>query len=318
MLIKLDGQEVNFPDFIIIGSSKAGTTSLYSYLDSNEQVFMSKPKEPNFFAFFRNQRSYDKNAVLNEKVHLLNCGLDEYLRIFEDGVRKVSGEASTCYIDFHENVIENIKYLYGDRVNELKLILLLRNPADKAFSHYQMFVRWGVERRSFGKILDDYFQFQDATQEGQADYISLGFYHNAVKAYKDVFGANLKIILFDDLQLNRINVVKQCFDFIGVESDGMVENIKQEFNVGGIPKGLIGKGYFRLLLSGGVLIGMLSKVLPVNFKKTLERSIAGFYNRNLSMKLILNDTDRSALVNIYRKDIRETEELINRDLSHWI
>ena len=119
------------PDYIIIGAQKGGTTSLHRYLTRHPDVGVSLRKEIHFFS-----SSYDQ-------------GLDWYLAHFpEPGEFAVVGEASTSYLSDPE-VPERVRRA----VPNVKLIALLRNPVDRAYSQYQMNVRKGVETLSFEEAI---------------------------------------------------------------------------------------------------------------------------------------------------------------------
>ena len=119
---------MTLPNFIVIGAAKCGTTSLVHYLAQHPQVFMSAEKEPRFFApeFFTKYISgpIRKGTIRNE------MEVKEYEGLFDDvTTEKAIGEASTEYIFFPETP-KRIKKLLPD----VKLIAILRNPSDRAFS----------------------------------------------------------------------------------------------------------------------------------------------------------------------------------------
>ncbi len=120
------------PNFIIIGAQKGGTTSLYRYLTEHPEIGGASKKEVHFF-----DRSYDK-------------GMDWYLAHFpRRGEFPVVGEASPSYL-FHPEVPGRVRRAVPDA----KLIALLRNPVDRAFSQYQMNVRKGFEPLPFEEAID--------------------------------------------------------------------------------------------------------------------------------------------------------------------
>lgn len=104
------------PNFLIVGAARAGTTSLYYYLKQHPDVFMSPKKEIDFF-------DVDKNF---EK------GLDWYERYFEGYTgQKAIGEASPLYM-----YLEKVPKRIAKVIPDVKLIFILRNPVDRAYSHY--------------------------------------------------------------------------------------------------------------------------------------------------------------------------------------
>jgi hypothetical protein len=119
------------PDYIIVGTQKGGTTSLHRYLTEHPQVSGGRGKEIHFFSW-----KYDR-------------GLDWYLARFPpDGEAKVLGEASTSYL-CHPEAPARVRRVLPD----VKLIVLLRNPVDRAYSQYQMNVKKGYEALTFEDAL---------------------------------------------------------------------------------------------------------------------------------------------------------------------
>src|SRR6188508_1581564 len=126
--------EQKLPNFFIVGAPKAGTTSLYYYLKRHPEVFMSPIKEPNFFAY---EETIKQNLYHKEK----GVGtLEEYKDLFAEanGRHKAIGEASVSYL-FYPPVPERIKQMVPDA----KIIISLRNPVDRALSHYYMEYKLG-------------------------------------------------------------------------------------------------------------------------------------------------------------------------------
>ena len=121
-------------DFFIVGAPKAGTTSLYHYLNEHPEISMSSQKEPDYFsdADIQNEGMYyGKNRIDTIK---------KYHSLFDDNSEsKLKGEASVSYL-FYKNVPQKIKAYNPDS----KIIIMLRNPIERAFSHYLMDYRLGL------------------------------------------------------------------------------------------------------------------------------------------------------------------------------
>src|SRR5215217_8827850 len=131
------GIEGPLPDFVVIGTQKGGTSYFYSLLTEHPLVRRAAAKELHFFD--------NKFAE----------GVGWYRRCFSegeqvDGHRTITGEASPSYL-FDPQVPERMARI----IPEAKLIALLRNPIDRAYSHYQMEVRRGREERSFEEATEE-------------------------------------------------------------------------------------------------------------------------------------------------------------------
>jgi len=135
---------MNMPNFLIIGAPKSGTTSLAQYLGQHPEVYISPKKEPYFFAFENEQVDF-LGPGIQGKDHIINSAvvvdLEEYRRLFQGVSNEVAiGEASTLYLSFPK-AAERIKY----HIPDVKLIAILRDPADRAYSGFMHSLRDNCE-----------------------------------------------------------------------------------------------------------------------------------------------------------------------------
>lgn len=133
--------DMSEPNFLIIGAAKAGTTSLYHYLAQHPQVFLSANKEPHFFALENNPPDY-KGPGDEQGVRSRITDWQSYLALFSKatGQHRAIGEASTLYL-YHPDAPSNIHRHLPD----MKMIALLRNPVDAAYSAFGHMYREGRE-----------------------------------------------------------------------------------------------------------------------------------------------------------------------------
>src|SRR3712207_4104321 len=125
---------MTLPNFLVIGAMKSGTTALYYYLEQHPEIYMSPVKEPNFFS--------QENAA-DTVTHI-----GTYEQLFKGASgKKAIGEASHSYLYEPRAAAEIRRY-----VPKVKLIAILRNPIDRAYSHFLHMVRSGTEP------LDDFAQ----------------------------------------------------------------------------------------------------------------------------------------------------------------
>jgi hypothetical protein len=128
------------PDFIIIGAAKSGTTSLYDYLMQHPNVFMSHIKEPCFF----------DEAVAWDK------GLDWYSSLFNAAnENQLCGEASTNYTRWPQ--VQGVPTKIKKLIPNVKLVYIIRNPVDRAYSHYVH--RWTKEVHPGKPFSQDFFEY---------------------------------------------------------------------------------------------------------------------------------------------------------------
>jgi len=122
--------------FLFVGTAKAGTTSIYNYLLQHPDIFI--PKKETFY-FLRD--IYEHNSLPYPKQRNpenLVLGTDAYRALYEDSNGKMSGEIGTGYLFSHEVSIPRIKEELGE---EVKIVIILRHPVDRAYSSYRHFTK---------------------------------------------------------------------------------------------------------------------------------------------------------------------------------
>ena len=127
------------PDVIVMGAAKAGTTSLCHQLNSYKEVNKSPVKEPHFFVY----RKEGDNFCVNETFSIEKQGyvqdLADYSRLYKK--EYVNIDYSTHYLYRIDEFIASVKEFYGAEIRSLKFIVVLRDPVNRALSHYKMKVR---------------------------------------------------------------------------------------------------------------------------------------------------------------------------------
>ena len=197
-------------NLFIVGTPKAGTTSLYHYLNEFPEILMCIRKEPDFFSDseIQEQGLYYGSSRINT--------LSKYNSLFSSWIdESIIGEASVSYL-FYPDVPERIK-LYNENS---KIIIMLRNPIERAFSHYLMDYRLGLTSNSFEEEFDkkETLNFQQ--------YFLLGNYFHQVKRYLNSFGKeNVHIIWYSDFKENTANELNKVISFLGLNTD-----FKLDFN----------------------------------------------------------------------------------------
>ena len=287
------------PNFLVIGAMKSGTTALYYYLEQHPQIYMSPIKEPNFFCY-EGQVVADRNSITQ---------IGDYQDLFK-GVsgEKAIGEASHCYL-YEPRAVERIEHY----VPEAKLIAILRNPVDRAHSHFLHLVRNGTEP------LTDFAQaIREETGARQKemfqDYVGVGLYHDQLKRYFDAFGRDrIKVYLYEDLSNAPIDTLQDAFRFLEVE-DSFVPDVSVKRNVSGYPKYKILDKFLR---KPKVAKQALKLYLPTGLRWRLSEAFDNLKTRNLIEPPPVQPEVRRQLIEVYREDILKLQELICRDLSGW-
>jgi hypothetical protein len=192
------------PSFLIIGTQKGGTTSLYHYLNKHPDICMALKKEVHFFDF-----RYDK-------------GLDWYVAHYPlRGEVALTGEASPSYL-FHPKAALRAHVAYP----EAKLIALLRNPVDRAYSHYQMEFRRGNDPLSFEEAIaaePERLRGSDSLVAGgnwrRYSYVSRGLYAEQLARWLEVYPREqVLVIKSEEFSHEPERIFDQVLKFLGLPS----------------------------------------------------------------------------------------------------
>ena len=305
--------EIKLPTFLIVGAAKSGTSSLYHYLKQHPEIYMPQNKEPRFFA-----SSYYKNLSIHDPRYDSFCrntvfSFEDYIELFKDVKKqKAIGEATTSYLYFYENTIPQITQFLED----VKIIMILRNPIDRAFSAFGHLSRDLYETLTFEEALELEGKRMKEKWSMLHFYRDVGFYYNQVKAYKKVF-SQVKIYLHDDLKDDTLGLVKEIYEFLQVDFS-FVPHIGVKYNRSAIPQY---KFIQRYLLKHNKL---KKKITPfLNLIRLTEKidnlvEYAKIKNVKNDKKIEMKPETRNQLKNIYREDILKLQDLICRDLTHWL
>jgi hypothetical protein len=206
------------PDFLLLSGSRCGSTSLFASLCAHPQVMPPSHKELHFF-----DRNYRR-------------GLDSYRRLFPLGAhrrsrerrlgrRVVTGEATTYYL-LHPAVPARAR----EAIPRATLVVLLRDPVDRAYSHYQLSVRSGAETLSFEDALDAEEERLAGAEErllaGTDDvpshrlhsYVARGLYLRQLERWQESFRREQFLILrSEDFFADPAGTVAEACAFLGLE-----------------------------------------------------------------------------------------------------
>lgn len=188
-------------NLIIPGFPKSGTSSLHEYLDLHPDICMSRPKETHFFAI---EEIWEK-------------GVDFHNSIFADGLQSSMyfGESSTIYC-IHEKSVERIKASLQD----VKIILLLRNPVERVISHFSWLSRLGLENRNIIEAVSESGDDFDPERSlnGNCNYMGyrmFSAYCKYVPIWQKTFGYdNVKLIETSALKSSPGDVLSDVFRFL--------------------------------------------------------------------------------------------------------
>jgi hypothetical protein len=314
MIVSYRAASIRVPDFLIVGAARSGTTAVFSYLAQHPQVFMPQAKEPMFLSVFGQGWSY-VDIRTGKRAKFVVEKLDDYLKLFRPAKNgQMIGEASAWYLYHYQPCIRNIQDVYGENAPGLKIIILLRNPADRAWSHYWLRRRNGEESLPFELAIQPGVVRQRLEQRYVSgfDYIGFGKYFHQVKAYQENF-PQVRILLFEDLVKNMARAGQDLCEFLGI--DDMPFDMKEKrINAAGTPKNRFFAILERFVYRPNAPKSFLKVLLPYGTRANLKYQLAGrIFNREQ-----MDSQLKKELLKTYREDILELAQLIRRDLSHWL
>lgn len=206
------------PDFLIVGAQKCGTTSLYNYLTEHPCVMPAVMKEVHFFDV-----NFNKSTIWYRSFFPTVVIKNYFKRIYKRNL--ITGESSPYYL-FHPHVPKRIFSILPN----VKIVMLLRNPVDRAYSHYNQEVKLRFEYLSFKeaieleqerlngeveKILEDenYYSYN----HGHYSYLARGIYVDQIKNWLRFFSKKQVLILrSEDFFRNPAKITKKIFKFLEI------------------------------------------------------------------------------------------------------
>lgn len=314
MDIYYKGSQLKLPDFLIVGAPRAGSTTLYAHLSRHPQVHMPDEKEPSFFACWGKEPFY-RLLKTKERVTYVSSALKDYQDLFLSANKdQIIGEASTWYLYLYKDTISNIKEIYGEKSDDLKIIILLRNPVDRAWSHYNRKKINGEETLAFSEaILPE--TIQNRKEQGLVpsyDYLGMGMYHDQVEAYLMNFHQT-KIFIYEDFFENPSAGMASLTDFLEIDNI-WIENPIKTYNASGLPKNKFAGIVDRLVFRPNRFKDSFKFILPSRIRKDLKFVLPNRLYKKDSIKIQQRDELRDA----YKSDIKRLEKLIEKDLSRWM
>lgn len=292
-------------NLFIVGAAKSATTSLYNYLSYHPEVFFPKLKEPRFFS--SKYYSFPHNGTMDAECtdRFIVKTLSDYEKLYSNSKgEKIIGDASVDYL--YTLQAANDIYKYNPQA---KIIIILRNPIDRAFSHYNHLVRDGREKCSFIEGLNLEEKRKEKNFEFSWHYTSVGMYYEQVNAYLKYFKKEqVLILLFEELVSTPKPHCKRITEFLGIDIKSIESNLFPIINKTGIPKSQF---VTDIINRPSFFKSILKKLIPHRIGIKVKSFLNGI---SLYQKVFYSD-NASFLEEKFKNDILKLEKLISRDLS---
>jgi hypothetical protein len=291
---------MRLPDFLIIGGAKSGTTTLYQYLCRHPQIYMSTPKEPDFFAV---DAQYAQ-------------GIDWYSSLFQEAKpEQVCGEASTTYSRWEQypQAAERI----AQALPQVKLIYIMRHPVDRAYSFYVHKHKegWRHQKKSFET-------FEQAIKH-QSEFLDSSYYLQQIKKFLQFFPReSFLFLLMEDLIHQPGKTVETTLNFINVDSqidltqDGLIAaNKAQDHPEWFIRQQLMSP--LKRIPGAAQAKNLLPKQARDRFYQLFKQLQYQKWHEQQHLPPKMLPETRQLLLEQYCQPNRQLAEFLQRDLSHW-
>lgn len=282
-----------WPNFFIVGAPKAGTTSLYEYLKNIPEIFMSSIKEPNFFSENTISENYPI-TIIRKKL--------EYLSLFDKVQNeKIIGESSTSYLSDPETPHKIHKINPNSRI-----LISLRDPVERAFSHYLMHKRTTWLTSSLHEELQNSISKKFNHNQHRLK-LEHGLYFNDIRRYQEIFGKNqVTILIFEEFIKNKKESIEKVLKFLGINHDVNYLETKSHNPY----RGIRGERIINYLNTNNTRKRIIQKIIPINVRRSLREKI---FTKQQS-KPEMAPSDREVLINYYREDVEKLQNFLGRKL----
>ena len=293
---------MSLPNFMCLGAAKSGTTTLYDILRQHSDIYIPSFKEPHFFDIPQN---FENGLQWYEKTY------------FNKADRKIIADFTPTYL-FD---LEAPKRIFESLGADLKFLVIIRNPVDRAYSHYLHSKRDHHEIESFEKSLELEFD-RLKKYKGQADYLSYlrhsyigqGQYYQMLNRFFEFFPReNFLILNFEqEFIAQREMIIQKIFNFLGLKKENI--NFDLSSNKASKAKSIWLK---KIMKKTGWWRVLLKKMIPSLKVRQIIKNKIQSKNITLFTPPKINQEDRQNIFNSYfRHDVNNLEKLLNRKM-HW-
>jgi hypothetical protein len=293
-------------NFLIIGVAKAGTTSLYHYLGQHPDIATSRTREPNYLIYY----GHLMDPIIGPLPKFRVRTIEEYEALYSGKEnRRARGDISPTYIVYPKQTIAGIRKY----VPEAKIIVIYRQPADRGYSNYLMYVRKGTEPLlSYAEALAAETAGRPRIGGRQRTYFNRGFYREHTEKFLQAFPRErFLFLLYDDLIRDPTGLLRSIFLFLDVDA-AFAPDTSKRHNAALWPRNLLAH---RVVTSTNPIKKNLMRLIPDVPRKAIWDWIYSFSFRQPPK---LDPELRRDLTLRYRDDIRGLQDLIGRDLSGWL
>ena len=287
------------PDFFVLGVAKGGTTSLHHYLRQHPALFLPYEKELHFF---------------DAEEERFSSGLDSYLQYFSDAEDRLTGDATPSYFRNVEEAADRMQRLYGEAPP--RFLLLLRDPVERAYSHYLHNVSEGREPLSFEEALEAEQADPASKREAWKGYFADGVYADPLEQWFARVSRDRFLILRSEALAHAPDAsLQEIFRFLGVDPTVEVDTDAYLNQTGEEQSRALGK---LLSVFPSRLRSATRRWIPESIRLPVEQFIRRRSIGDASDRPTLDPALERALRIRFAPHVRRLADLLDRDFSAWL
>jgi len=290
------------PNVLLIGVQKAGTTSLFDWISQHPQVLSNSAVKD--FPFFWYDKNYEQGIGV----------LARYFPVKHNETVVLAGNVNDI---FFKQSAERIKLLNPD----MRLIVCLRNPVERAYSAYNYAVQRGLENRTFSAAIMQELVGdlpEDLVSQSQKYYVAHGQYWTQLSRFLTYFDrAKIHVVLFEDFRTNPLQVMQGIFQFLAVDAGFIPRFVKRNKTKGGARFKAFDSTLFKYAFDQPAWYHYIKKLIPANLRFILRV----WLNAVNKKKMIMPPPDIytvTILKDYYREEICHLSLFLGRDLTSWL
>jgi len=294
--------------FLFVGTAKAGTTSIFEYLRQHPDIEI--PVKETFYFLREVFTDFNLGYPAQRPKEELITNPSEFSSLYPQSSEKLYGEIGTGYLYHHKQSIPLIKETLDE---DVKILIILRNPVNRAYSSYMHFVKDVHEKLSF----EDSIKMESERRALKYDFMwmhrDMGLYFEQVKAFMQAF-KNVKVLITEEFRENQEAEMKGILEFLEVNPE-IQFNTRKEHNKSGEPKF---KSLQKLITQENLIKKTLRPLFRAAFNKE-KRAVMRKRVKNINIASYppMHPETRRELLAFYKKDIEALESLLGKPLQKW-
>jgi hypothetical protein len=292
------------PQFLIIGAARSGTTALYQYLAEHPRLFLTEPKEPHYFALAGTTPAFTGPGDRQTINRLAVTDTDAYLRLYRDArPDQVRGEASVSTM-YSPGAVDRVR----EEAPDARLVAVLRDPVDRAFSSWSYLRSRGYDAGSFEECLSAEEERTAAGWSHMWQLARLSRYAEQLAPFAATFGDRLLVVVQEEFAADPAGQLRRVLEFLAVDPDVRID-ASRRVNAAGLPRSRAVTSALNSLRRSPALRRLVTTAVPQRQRERIRSA-------NLDRTTVDPGT-RARLAAQLAGDVADLQELLGRRLTMW-